>query len=238
MRYLLFHKSLSRFSFSSTNFSPKRLIRLISRLQSEGLLDTVGFTFDDGYEHYLDILPLLVAQFGIRPLVFMPTGLIGKPATWDYSYRVCRLNHLERRSIRSLAVQGVAFGSHGHTHSDLTGLSPRRLDMELKESRDILSDLTGSRVDTISYPFGRWNDRVVEAAEEFGYKRGFVSRYPAAQDRAMTIGRVSVYGFDTQLSIEAKLGQGRMYRLERYKSAVVNQLSGGTVLLNRLRGLK
>ncbi len=235
MRYLLFHKSVSRFSFSATNFAPQRLHQLLTWLQSDGLLSSVGLTFDDGYEHYVNVLPALMEEFSIRPLVFVPTGLIGKPASWDYSYPLCRMNHLERRSIRKLAVLGVEFGSHGHTHTDLTALGQRRLEIELRQSRDMLSDLTGKRVDTISYPFGRWNNRVAEMAGEFGYERGFTSRFPTIRDGYLTVGRISVYGFDTRLSIEAKLSPGRCHELERHKAAVVNRLSGGTRILNRIR---
>jgi len=238
MRYLLFHKSVSRFSFSSTNFSPTRLHRLLTWLKAESLSSTLGLTFDDGYEHYVDVLSPLIEQFDIRPIVFVPTGLIGKPASWDYSYPVCHLNHLELRGIRKLANLGVEFGSHGHMHSDLTELSQHKLETELKQSRDILSDLSGRRVDTISYPFGRLNKRVVETAGEFGYERGFTSRFPTDRDESMAMGRLSIYGFDSHLSIAAKLGSGQQYNLERYKATVVNGLSGGTVLLNRLRHIQ
>ena len=235
MQYLLFHKSISRFSFSATNFSPKRLYSLLAWLKESVVRDSVGLTFDDGYDHYLDLLPRLIEDFEIRPLVFVPTGLIGKPASWDYSYPVCKLRHLERRSIRKLAGLGVEFGSHGHTHSDLTGLSQRQLDTELKQSREILRDLTGQSIDSISYPFGRWNRRVIETASEFGFHGGFTSRFPSLKDGTMAIGRIPIYGFDTRYSIAAKLGQGRGRDLERWKSSVVTKLSGGTVLVNRFR---
>lgn len=235
MRYLLFHKSISRFSFSSTNFAPRRLYRLLKWLQAEDLQDSIGLTFDDGYEHYVDVLPALIEQFSVRPIVFVPTNLIGKAASWDYSYPVCRLSHLERRSIRKLASLGVEFGSHGHTHTDLTALSQRRLETELKQSRDILSDLSGRRIDSISYPFGRVNQRVAETASEFGYERGFTSRFPTVHDDCMTIGRLPIYGFDSHLGIAAKLQGTRLYGIESCKASIVNRLSGGTVLLNRLR---
>ena len=235
MQYLLFHKSISRFSFSATNFAPRRLRRLLQWLEVRGQDESIGVTFDDGYDHYLDVLPPLIDEFRIRPLVFVPPGLIGKPAKWDYSYPVCRLGHLERRSIRKLAGLGVEFGSHGYTHSDLTALSQRQLDSEIKQSRDILSELTGRKTDSISYPFGRWNRRVVETAVEFGFSCGFTSRFPSKDDTVMAIGRFPIYGFDTQLSIASKLGRGRGREIEGLKSNVVMKLSGGTVLLNRIR---
>jgi peptidoglycan/xylan/chitin deacetylase (PgdA/CDA1 family) len=235
MPYLLFHKSIPKFSFSATNFEPKRLRRLLNQFGADGELAGIGLTFDDGYEHYVDVLPALIEEFRIRPLVFVPTGLIGKPASWDFSYPVCRLSHLERRSIRKLAGLGVEFGSHGHTHSDLTALNQRRLDSELSQSRDILSELTGRRVDTISYPFGRWNRRVIQTANEFGFERGFTSHYPTTDDNALAVGRIPIYGFDTTLSIAIKLGHRSGSGIEEWKSKVVTKLSGGTVLLNRMR---
>jgi hypothetical protein len=116
-RYLLFHKSISNFSFASTNFSPRRLKRLLVWLRESGFVfegiddqgrtaaeRVIGLTFDDGYEHLASVLPPLVEEFGIRPLIFVPTAFIGKAADWDYSYRFCKVSHLERRSIRSLSA--------------------------------------------------------------------------------------------------------------------------------------
>jgi peptidoglycan/xylan/chitin deacetylase (PgdA/CDA1 family) len=247
MRHLLFHKSISTFSFASTNFSPRRLKQLLMWLRESGFsfagIDaqgrasgrSVGFTFDDGYEHLAQVLPPLIEEFGIRPVIFVPTAFIGKPADWDYSYRFCKVTHLERRSIRSLSAIGVEFGSHGHSHTDLTALPTRKMEMELRQSRDILADITGKTVRSIGYPFGRVNSRVVETAEQFGLVHGFTSTFPDLSDAPSTIGRVSIYGYDTLLSITLKLSESRALALERLKCRITNRLSGGTVLLNRMR---
>ncbi len=245
---LAFHKLQASFSFGVNNFSPKRFVQLLFQLLKAGYLigedkrDQTGkrliFSFDDGYQHLAANLLPFMEQYQFRPLIFVPTALIGKSNSWDYSHWFQSTPHLERREIRELANRGAIFGSHGHAHIDLTALSERRLKMELRQSREILSDLAAQEITALSYPFGRLNSSVKEAAEWSGYKTGFTMRFPTMDDHPMSTGRIPIYGFDTLLTIQQKLGSGFWHDLERAKVLVTNRLSGGTILFNRLRRLE
>ncbi|MCM2272226.1 MAG: polysaccharide deacetylase family protein [candidate division Zixibacteria bacterium] len=243
---LVFHKLQASFSFGVNNFSPKRFERLLTWLELLGYDLRLGertagqrliCTFDDGYRHLADVLPMFIERFGIRPVLFVPTGWIGKANRWDYSYWLRATPHLERRQIRELANAGVIFGSHGHTHTDLTAVSSRRMQIELRQSREMLSDLAAQRIQAISYPFGRCDQAVLEAVEWAGYTDGFTMRWPTPNDSKLAQGRIPVYGYDSPLSIQHKLGDGILNKLERVKATVTNRLSAGTILLNRLRRL-
>jgi peptidoglycan/xylan/chitin deacetylase (PgdA/CDA1 family) len=243
---LVFHKLLTSFSFGPNNYSPQRLARLLTVLEQNGYgirsdadpaRKRVVCTFDDGYQHLAAVLPAFIERFGIRPIVFVPSALIGKPNKWDYSYWLRSAPHLERREIRELANAGVIFGSHGHAHSDLTAMSIRRVQIELRQSREILSDLAVQKIELISYPFGRVSQAIIEAAEWAGYQAGFTMKWPSSEDVPLAQGRIPIYGYDSLLSIRHKLGDGFFNRVERFKAAVTNRLSGGTVLLNCLRRL-
>jgi peptidoglycan/xylan/chitin deacetylase (PgdA/CDA1 family) len=249
---LVFHKLVPVFTYGVTNYSPRRFRRLLESLVSSGwTLDRLdrptsvptqqgrgclAVCFDDGYEHLADVLPELVDEFHLRPVIFMPTELEGRSNQWDYSH-VCRpFRHLSRGQIRVLSDKGVVFGSHGASHRDLTSCTGQELSRELSDSRNNLQDWSGQSVEAISYPFGRCDRRVCDAAEEAGYRSGYTMRFPSPKDHSLSMGRVPVYGFDTPLAVRAKLGDGFSRRLEQAKSAVVSGLSGGTVWLNRLRG--
>ena len=249
-RVLAFHKSIPHFSFGSTNFSPVRLEQLLKQLRSRNIRFvpatfrpdrtardlSVALTFDDGYAHLAEVLPRLIDLFAIRPLIFIPTGWIGQTNRWDYSHYFRKDLHLDRPAIRMLAERGAEFGSHSHLHLDLTGLSQRRLEMELRQSKEILEDAIRKPVKTISYPFGRSTELVRDAARRCGFEYGFTMRFPTPGDSSLSIGRIPVYGYDTPLSIAAKLSSGGLFfQTERLKCRVTNSLSGGTVLLNRLR---
>lgn len=251
LRVLAFHKLSPGFSFGSTNFSPNRFELLLGYLQSKGWSfssalprdrgeandsPSLAVTFDDGYAHLASVLPRLIDLFGIEPLIFMPTAFIGKPNSWDYTHYFVKEPHLDRPAMRMLAERGVKFGSHSHGHVDLAGLSGRRLMMELRQSKETLQDIVRQEVTSISYPFGRASSEVLEAAKECGYHVGYTMRFPTESDSALMLGRIPIYGYDTPLSIGAKLaGNGTAYQIERFKCVVTNSLSGGTVLLNRLR---
>ncbi len=107
----------------------------------------------------------------------------------------------------------------------------------MRRSKDILEGILGVPVDSISYPFGRCNPWVLEAAQESGYRNGFTMSFPNGEDGPLARGRMAVYAYDTLLSIEHKLGGGPANHLERLKAGITNRLALGTVFLNRLRGL-
>lgn len=242
---LAFHKLTPKLTFGSTNFSPGRFERLLSVLADSGFSfsdspddHNLRVSFDDGYQHLRDFLPPLMDRLDFRPTTFVPADLIGKLNRWDYSSRLAPDPHLDEPSIRDLAALGVRFGSHGKSHCDLTSCDDKQLRCELEDSRRRLQDLTGQAVDEISYPFGRTNARVLEAAAAAGYARGFTMEFPTPQDEPLATGRVGVYCYDTRLTVYHKLTGGRLYRLERLKARITNRLSGGTILLNRLRGYR
>lgn len=196
----------------------------------------VAFTFDDCYAHLADVLPRLIELFEIQPLIFVPTALIGKPNRWDYSHLFRVDPHMDRQAMRMLAERGVQFGSHGHQHIDMTSLSERRLMIDLRQSKEILEDIIRTEVNTISYPFGRVSSTVMQVARACGFKYGYTMRFPTAGDTPENLGRIPIYGYDTPLSISAKLkSSGPLLGLERFKCLVTNSMSGGTVILNKFR---
>lgn len=247
---LTFHQLLSGLSFSVTSYSPQRFERLLqdlikagfnfavpgqSELQPEGR--GVVISFDDGYQHLYDYLPDLMSRYEFQPIIFVPTAFIGRSNRWDYSHTLRPVRHLSKDAIRSLSKHNVVFGSHGHSHCDLTACTPEKLRGELVESRKTLEDITARAVVSISYPFGRYNQRVLDAAEEAGYDRGYTMRFPTAQDQFLALGRYAIYGFDTGYTVRQKLTGGPLYSLERLTAHFINGLSLGTIILNRWRRL-
>ncbi len=247
-KVLVFHSTSRRFTYSSTNYSPQRLTSLLSGLIASGLLlsdlkdlvdnprpGRVALTFDDGFRSLLEIVPRLLDEFDCRPTVFVPTAYIGRPNSWDYGHRLAPQDHLDAPSLLQLAELGVHIAAHGHRHIDLTRLPLDQASTELGESRHILEKLLGCDVDTVSYPFGRVNPEIIEAAGQAGYRHGFTLSYPSAADDPLARGRMAVYGFDTPLAVRQKLSGGWGRRLEAFKAGLTNRLSHGTTLLNRVR---
>lgn len=63
-------------------------------------------------------------------------------------------------------------GFHTVRHHPLTGLDDAQLEHALTEGRTGLGNVAGYPVDTIAYPHGSWDSRVVEAARESNFSIG------------------------------------------------------------------
>ncbi len=248
-KILVFHKLTSKLSFGSTNYSPQRFSHLLAFLQRQGYIfqpleqvlsednpQAVAITFDDGYYHLADVLQPIMDKYRFQPVIFMPTRFIGKANRWDYSHLFRSTPHLDARRIKDLSNLGVEFGSHGHSHVNLHRCDDETLRYELRHSKAVLEDILGRKVNYVSYPFGRHNQRVLEAVKEAGYTRGFTMSFPEKTDNALTIGRYAVYGFDTSRSVLRKLRGGPLYNVEKWKARLTNKLSVGTVIYNRFVG--
>jgi len=246
---LVFHKLTDSVSFGSTNYSPKRICQLLESLTDNGyqfvsvseLMRTndsrnIAITFDDGYAHLAAALPPFIDRFKIKPTIFVPTSYVGKSNSWDYSSFFKSEPHLSRQQIEYLSEIGVDFGSHGHRHITLSTLDDKALDSELSESRNILEEITRKPVETMSFPFGKANQKVLTATEKAGYKISFTMSFPDKSDSNLAMGRVPVYFFDSPDSVLQKLGRTGLYPFHKALCRSATALSVDTVLLNKLLG--
>ena len=106
---------------------------------------------------------------------------------------------LTAAELRALRDGGVAVGSHGKTHRPLTRVAD--LDAELDGSRRALAACTGEVPDTLSFPHGRFDAPVADAARRHGFTLLFTSIVGLNAVRGSRIpGLVARVGFDTALA--------------------------------------
>ena len=115
-------------------------------------------TFDDGYEdNFYNVYPIL-QKYDMKAVVYMVTEYIDKNL------------FLKKDQIKSMTDR-VSFQSHTLTHDKLTTLSNDEIERQLRDSKDILENLTGVKVDNIAYPYGDYNDNVLQLTAKY-YKYG------------------------------------------------------------------
>ncbi|MEU6478861.1 polysaccharide deacetylase family protein [Streptomyces sp. NPDC047017] len=127
----------------------------------------VGLTFDDGYADFVTTALPLLHRHACGATLFVLPGRLGGDNDWDP--RGPRKPLLSADAVRHAAAEGVEIGSHGLTHVDLTRADDRTLAAEVTESRALLQELTGRRVDGFCYPYGTVDARTLTAVREAGY---------------------------------------------------------------------
>jgi peptidoglycan/xylan/chitin deacetylase (PgdA/CDA1 family) len=166
-------------------------------------------TFDDGYDGVRTrALPLLLAK-GFRATIFAVSGRTGGVNDWDGEAPGEPL--LSDAGLRELHAAGFEIGSHGATHRALTKLSDPELQIEVAGSKKRLENILGAPVVSFCYPFGDFDDRVVEAVKSAGYRAATVVRGAISPDLSdpFRITRVAVRGTDRLLDFRLALTRGR-----------------------------
>ena len=188
----------------------------------------VAITFDDGYDDLMLLQPLLRRK-AVPITVFIPTAHIGKSNSWDNVLNRGRRRHLNAEQIRTLAGLGARFGSHGHTHRDLTTMSDAEQRSEFETSKEILSDLTGEPIIDLAFPFGRSNRNVRQVAAKLGLIHQYDSRPRTSKDALL--GRAPITRLDNALTLRAKLKGGFLAGIEALKSYIISRFSHLTPIM-------
>jgi len=169
----------------------------------------VVLTFDDGYRGVKECaLPALRAR-GFLATVFVVADRIGGANDWDRETPGEPL--LAADEIRALQGAGFEIGSHGATHRALTSLPDADLAREVAGSRETLERITGARVTSFCYPYGDFDDRVVDAVRAAGYRAATVIRGGISKNLSdpFRLERVAVRGTHTRLDFVLALTRGR-----------------------------
>jgi peptidoglycan/xylan/chitin deacetylase (PgdA/CDA1 family) len=187
--------------------------------------DAVLLTFDDGFlSDYTHVYGRYVETGRIPGFIsFIPVGFVGSPGRMSWEM------------IEEMSRRGIAIGSHGMTHADLTTVSDAELDRELAVSKSMLEDRLGRETTLFAFPYGRFSGRVWEAALKAGYThlftiqlghhRGFepflysrlcmTNRMDAQYMRQHLLDPDAMRGFAWRIS--TKLGLYRQLMLWRYR---------------------
>src|SRR3569832_375436 len=128
---------------------------------------TAVITVDDVYADNLAACEELKRR-GMRATWFIVAGSVGQPPRRPEDGRPAgRL--LIADELREMQANGMDIGPHTVNHVRLSGLVDVSLMQELTHSKAILEDMLGNPVGSFAYPYGDWDARCVQAAQQAGY---------------------------------------------------------------------
>jgi peptidoglycan/xylan/chitin deacetylase (PgdA/CDA1 family) len=167
----------------------------------------LAITFDDAFQSVIDnALPELAAR-GMACTIFAPSTALGGRPQWEMESDGDRTETvIDAETLRGLPGALVAIGSHSASHPHLSRIPIEAARAEIAESKIALEALTGQLVDQFAFPYGDYDDAVVEACRSAGYEFVY-SISPAPVDpggNAFVRGRVSVDPGDGPLEFYLK----------------------------------
>jgi len=170
-------------------------------------------TFDDAFRSvYVHAFPVL-RNLRMTATVFVPTALVGtgQPMSWagvaqwlDGPY-AAELTGMSWDELGELADAGWEIGSHTRRHARLTELDDDVLADELRGSREECERHLGRPCNSLAYPYGAVDERVVRAAREAGYAAAAAPPNRLPGDLAMRWPRVGVYPDDDLRRLRLKV---------------------------------
>ena len=120
----------------------------------------VALTFDDCFVYFYNNAFPLLKKYNQKASIYIICNYVNGP------------NYLTTEQIQEMVDSGlVSVQSHTLSHQKLSTLSLEDMKKELDESKSYLDSTYNINIDTICYPIGDYNERVIKYAKE-NYKYG------------------------------------------------------------------
>jgi len=193
-------------------------------------------TFDDAYLSFYEKALSILNEKKMKAVIFVPVNYIGKMNNWDVQLFKKEYMHMTQQQLTEVARSGMEIGSHALSHTLLNHMKLENIKYELKKSKEVLEKISNTEVLSVSYPFGRVNNKVLKIAKEyyeFGVRLLHSKKYEN-QYHNLSLNRINIYRTDNIKTFIKKLEFGK-YPLVKLKSQFIQSGAWATVVMQKLR---
>ena len=131
----------------------------------------VVLTFDDGCQNFREHAWPVLKKYNFPATMFVIAGMLGKTASWMEG-DAGKTALMDAATVRELHKEGLNIGSHTMNHIHLAKCEPDVAREEIFASKARLEDVLGVPVPDFCYPYGSYNERIVQWTGDAGYRTG------------------------------------------------------------------
>ncbi len=169
-----FHRQMS--TLSHLGYKGLSLQELQPYLRGEKSEKVFGITFDDGYlDNYCNALPVL-KKFAFSATCYLVSGFIGKQNDWTRNQNVQECDLMDTIHVRKWLQEGMAIGSHSHTHAHLCQIPAERLENEIFHSKILLENTFQIPIEDFCFPYGEFSPQTLALLKKANYKTGVTTQ--------------------------------------------------------------
>jgi len=165
-------------------FRAVTMAQLVAHLKQRQPLPAkpVIISFDDGWEEQYSIAFPMMTKYGLSGTFFL------------YTQPLDHTQYMTWAQVRELAAGGMDIQSHSITHPHLRTMAPAAAFKEIAESKAVLEKRLGKPVSAFCYPFGEYNNTILEMVKRAGYAAAvtLASGYRQRADELYTLRRIRV----------------------------------------------
>lgn len=138
-------------------------------LESQKIGKVVGITFDDGYQNNLIHAAPILRKYDFSATCFIVSSKVGGSNSWDIAKGIPQIPLMNEDEINLWLKFGMDIGAHTKNHVDLTEVSLDYAKSEIRDCKSELEKMFKIKVTDFCYPFGRFNDSILNLVRESGY---------------------------------------------------------------------
>jgi peptidoglycan/xylan/chitin deacetylase (PgdA/CDA1 family) len=131
---------------------------------------SIAITFDDGFLSNLEAGVPVMKKIGARAINYLVADRIGKSSDWETAEGGEARPLMDEAQVHDWLAAGNWIGAHTCTHPRLSKIPRDRAREEIFSSKKMLEDRFGQPIEHFAYPFGAYDDAVVEMVREAGFK--------------------------------------------------------------------
>ena len=155
-------------------------------------------TFDDGFEDNFINAFTILQKYNFKATIYLVPNQ--KTNHWEEKNTSVLSNLLNNEQILQMQNSGlIEFGSHTLSHVNLSTITDEQLLIELKKSKEEIEKITRKECEAFAYPYGKFDDKIIQAVEEIGYKNATVVKRGLFEknDNPFIIKRIGILGTES-----------------------------------------
>lgn len=129
----------------------------------------VGITFDDGYQNNLTNAAPVLSKYNFSATCYIVSERIGCFNTWDLNKKITQRPLMTKNEINQWLELGMDIGGHTKTHKDLTKISIKEAQKEIRDCKNSLEETFNISITDFCYPFGCFDDMVSAMVKDSGF---------------------------------------------------------------------